>query len=111
MKTNYQEPIEILKNRIQELIIKLKDNQNEILLSEKKNLDFAIKWLEKGEKYNINPNNKIIKLPDTETKTPSSEYRIIEDHESDNCENWNELKIDQNFIRPIPGSWLISNDK
>jgi len=76
---------------------------------EKKSLDSAIKWLKKGEEFNIDPNKQIISLPQTQTKTPSSEFRIIEDNESDKIEHWEEVKINDKIIRPLPGSWMILN--
>ncbi|AXT54658.1 hypothetical protein D1815_02400 [Aquimarina sp. AD1] len=109
MESDYKIPISILKKRVAEIITELKIERTERLLSEKQILDNAIKWLGKVEKLNIDPNKQIVKLPETLTRTPSSEYRIVEDHESEEKQNWKEIKIDEKKIRPLPGSWLILN--
>jgi len=109
MNINYIIALNILEDRITSIIEQLKNNPTTNLLIEKKSLDSAIKWLKKGEEFNIDPNKQIISLPQTQTKTPSSEFRIIEDNESDKIEHWEEVKINDKIIRPLPGSWIILN--
>ncbi|WP_061250164.1 hypothetical protein [Leptospira alstonii] len=106
---NYQFAISILRLKIDEIVDELRNKQDQESLLLKKELDKAIIWLIKGEEHNIDPNKEILILPEVRTQTPSSEFRIIEDHESDKALNWTEIEIGNKKIRPSPGSWLILN--
>jgi len=57
--------------------------------------------------HQINPDLKIIMIPEQATKTPSSEFRLIEDHESDDKKYWTEVKLNDIELRPSPGDFLI----
>jgi hypothetical protein len=103
----YKNVIELLETRRKQTIADLKNNRTESLMSFRKELDQAIKWLTIAESFSLDPNSRIIIFPDPETQTPSSEYRIVEDHESDNKQYWTELKINTKEIRPSPGDLLI----
>ena len=70
-------------------------------------LDDAIQCLKFCRAHEITASAKVIQLPETRTRTPSSEYRILEDHETDDRECWTELKIGTMEIRPSPGVLLI----
>ncbi|QVL30745.1 hypothetical protein KIH39_18045 [Telmatocola sphagniphila] len=72
-------------------------------------LDEAISWLELCQKYDIHPSSKVLVLPVPLTVTPSSEYRLIEDNETDDREKWIEAKVNGQFIRPLPGSLIVEN--
>jgi hypothetical protein len=73
----------------------------------KRQLDDAIECLELCERYQVRPNAKVIVLPETETRSPSSEFRLIEDHESDRSEHWTEVMLNGARVRPSPGSLII----
>ncbi|MEM9672566.1 MAG: hypothetical protein AAF992_08220 [Bacteroidota bacterium] len=89
------------------VIANLKINQSQELLSRKTEIDRAIRWLEKGQEFNIHPKSKITVLPDTRVQTPSSEYRVIEDCESDDPNYWIEVKVKGESIKPLPGSLIV----
>ncbi len=107
MEINYNNAIELLKLESDKVEGKLKINKTLELLHEKKNIDNAIKWLKKGMENEVNPNLKIIKLPEQTTQTPSSEFRLIEDHESDEKKDWTEIKVNDKEIRPTSSDFLI----
>lgn len=67
----------------------------------------AIACLKFCERHGIHPGAKAIRLPDPSTLSPSSEYRIVEDHETEDRLYWSELAIDDDPVRPSPGSLLI----
>jgi hypothetical protein len=46
-------------------------------------------------------------LPDKRTRTHLSEFRIVEDHETDRRQYWIELCDDHGPLRPLPGDLLI----
>jgi hypothetical protein len=70
-------------------------------------LDDAIDCLRLCERYQIRPNATVVRLPEPQTITPSSEYRLVEDRETDRREHWIEVMIDGIPVRPAPGSLLI----
>jgi len=72
-------------------------------------LDGAIDCLRLCERYRIRPDARVVRLPEPQTKTPSSEYRIVEDQETDRREYWIEVTIDGAPLRPAPGSLLIES--
>ncbi|WP_298516389.1 hypothetical protein [uncultured Kordia sp.] len=109
MQVDYKIPITLLKKRTTEIIAELRIQSSQELIAEKKALDMAISWLEKADSLNIDVNKKIVQIPQNKTNTPSSEFRIIEDHESDDKNNWEEIEINGEVIRPLADSWLILN--
>ena len=74
-------------------------------------LDRAIGCLELCQRYDIHPSSKVLVLPVPLTVTPSSEYRLIEDNETDDREKWIEAKVNGQFIRPLPGSFIVENPR
>ena len=51
-------------------------------------------------------NERAYILPEPETRTPSSEFRIMEDHETDERRHWTEVTIDGAHVRPGTG-WVL----
>ncbi len=95
----------ILKEKREEIVERLRTEINkEILLLLKKDLDKAISWLEKIEELEWNNPSKynIEELPDMQTGY--SEYRIMNDCETDNQEHWIELEME---TRPTMGDFLL----
>lgn len=70
-------------------------------------LDDAIQCLSFCESHAITASASVLQLPETKTRTPSSEYRIMEDHESEDRGAWTELKLRGKEVRPTPGTLLI----
>ncbi len=98
----------------QELIVRLRQPEisegshlHATVLAQKLQVDSAIGCLEVCQKFNIGPRAQVLILPPTKTQTPSSEYRIVEDHESDNREWWQELQIDDEPIRLREGDRIV----
>lgn len=84
------------------------EKQHEFFQS-KLELDQAIACLEFCRQHSIRPNSRVIVIPDLSTTTPSSEFRLIEDNETDNRDHWIEVKVDGEFIRPSTGSLIIES--
>jgi hypothetical protein len=72
-------------------------------------IDDAIGCLALCERHQIRSDARVIQLPEPRNMTPSSEFRIIEDQESDQREYWIEAMIDGAPIRPVPGTLLLEN--
>lgn len=88
-------------NAIREHIANLrKESSTNISQKELSDLLFLLDIV---EKYQIDKHiiRGIISLPDSQTGY--SEHRIINDCESDNPENWLELKIEMNVSDYLPG--------
>ena len=79
----------------------------EVASSRKLELDRAIACLELCELHRVDPMRAVVLLPDQETCSPSSEFRVIEDHESDNWEDWVEVQVDGEPVRPFPGDVIF----
>jgi hypothetical protein len=87
--------INYLEQRKNEIRNELKNgNKNENLLIELKEINNSIKWLNKINELQLKTVERyeIIKLPYMETG--SSNYRIMNDCETDNTNEWIELKKD-----------------
>jgi hypothetical protein len=70
-------------------------------------LDDAIACLRLCEKHQIRPDAMLVRLPEPQTRTPSSEYRVVEDQETDGREHWIEVMINGVPLRPAPGSVVV----
>lgn len=70
-------------------------------------LDLALSCLAMFEKLGIDPTFEAFVLPEKRTTTPSSEYRLVEDHETDDPRYWKEVDLDGHALRPHPGAILL----
>jgi len=59
------------------------------------------------ERHQIQPNARAVHLPEPKTQSPSSEYRIVEDQETDQREHWIEVSLEGTPLRPSPGTLLV----
>lgn len=107
MNINYENIIDLLKLESDKIIEKLRISNNSELINDKKNIDNAIKWLKKGMENQIHPDFNVIVIPEQITKTPSSEYRLIEDHETDDKKYWTEVIVNNKELRPSSGDFVI----
>ncbi len=76
-------------------------------LKQKRQIDTAIGCLELCQRFQIRPTAKVTRLPDTQTQTPSSDFRLIEDHESDHKEDWVEVRINGERFYLYPDDLII----
>lgn len=92
-------------NRLNGLISNGVDKESNILL--KKDLSGIIHALDMFECYQINEKSidRIVELPDSHTGY--SDYRIMNDCESDDPAQWIELKINNETIRLSEGDIII----
>jgi hypothetical protein len=73
----------------------------------KHQLDDAIGCLELCERHQIRPDASVVTLPESQTRSLSSEFRLVEDHESDHRDVWTEVMVDGIPARLLPGSLII----
>lgn len=85
----------------------LSEDERRATLASKTDLDKAIGCLRLCEKYDIEPNVTVTVLPEKDTRTVLSEYRVLEDCETDDRAKWIEVKAAGHPVRPIPGALII----
>lgn len=80
------------------------------LIGNKNLIEHSIKLLKKCDKHGIAAGSIFTKLPQKQCDSPSSEYRIIEDGETDDPEYWQEVAIENkqfNCVRLGEGDVVI----
>ena len=92
----------------EETLVQLRDpSAHAEALTLKLQLGAAIAALELCQRYQIRPEAPVTVLPDLKTQSPSSAFRVAEDHESDNKANWVELEINGWHLELYPGDIII----
>ena len=107
---NLDHAIQVLstaRDRAVERLRGVSEQERQSALGEKIELDRAIGCLRLCMRYDISPTDRVSVLPEPTTLTPSSEYRIVEDHESDDRAWWTEVRIDGYPLRPVPGALIV----
>jgi len=100
--------IEKLNNWLNEVRAQLTESPKNIELHElASQIDLAIQNIQLCEKYGILPKSIIKQLPAQLCKSQSSDYRILEDLESENREQWIEVSINSEPIRLNDGDLVI----
>jgi hypothetical protein len=72
-----------------------------------KEIDDAIGCLKLCEKYHLHAGSKVTVIPFPQNRTPSSEFRLIEDQETESREHWIEVFVNGQTLRPLPGSVIV----
>jgi predicted secreted protein len=100
--------IQYLEQRITDIKNMLKDENNKHLLPELKEVNNAINWLKKIDELKLKNVQKyeIIELPEP-TSSYFSSYRIMEDREDDDSNQWIEFKKDTKPVLASMGDILI----
>ncbi|MBL4635473.1 MAG: hypothetical protein JKY56_16550 [Kofleriaceae bacterium] len=76
------------------------------LIGQQNQVRFGIVLLKKCENFGVLPSSDFVVLPDT--ISPSSEYRVMEDVETDDPRHWTELTTpDDRLFRLYGGSVVI----
>ncbi|WP_417761560.1 hypothetical protein [Shewanella sp.] len=104
-----------LQQALKEIVAQLQQPQSDAvkaqLVAQKQQLSAALHLLAKCEQYGVTATANFTRLPAQLCTTPSSEYRIVEDCESDDPRHWQELKIDDkpfNCVRLAPDDVVIA---
>ncbi|QQS07108.1 MAG: hypothetical protein IPK50_09475 [Fibrobacterota bacterium] len=90
-------------------ISSLRAKKSEAALEEKKAIDALISLVRWAELYDIQPNSTVIRLPNSLIQSPSSAFRIIDDNETENRQNWTDLTRTSEAFFLQPGDILIKN--
>ena len=90
-----------------DVIESLRGGQAAALIQRKTELDDAIGCLQLCQRHQIGPRARVLVLPEPLTRTPSSEFRLMEDHESEDRQHWREVLVDGVPHRPRAGDLFI----
>ncbi len=77
------------------------------LIGIKNLVEYSSALLKKYEEYDVKLKSVFTKLPDQKVRTPGSEYRIIEDYESDDNKYWEEVICSCKQVRLHEGDVII----
>lgn len=77
------------------------------LIACKKDVQSAISLLESCRQNGVTATCEFIQLPQQKCETPSSQYRVVEDMESDDRSWWSEVDCDGRKLRLIQGDIVI----
>ena len=80
------------------------------LIGNKNLVESAINLLRKCEDFDVKASSIFTKLPEQVCQSPSSDYRIMEDCETENSEHWVEAKVEgrqSNQVRLNQGDVVI----
>ena len=80
---------------------------NRDALALKLELDHAIGCMQLCRKHGFAPDSRVLQLPDALTRSPSSSFRLVEDHESDDRQYWTEVVVDGEPVQPLPRSFIV----
>ena len=78
-----------------------------VALDRKRDVDAAIAALKLCAAHGIHGKATVTKLPMTQTSTPSSDYRLVEDHETDDPHTWTEVVVNDVPVRATPWTLLV----
>ncbi|MBN2291599.1 MAG: hypothetical protein JXM70_04190 [Pirellulales bacterium] len=108
-KSNMHFTISKLEQIREDLLSELKGGADRSLIRRKLEIENAIKILTACMEFKTAGKITTTKIPDPQNYTPSSEFRLIEDQETDSRDNWIEV-VDElgEEIRPLPRSVIIS---
>ena len=103
-----------LKHALAAVVSQLHSPQDETvkaeLIAQKQQLQAALSLLSKCAQYGVTSAANFTRLPEQQCNTPSSEYRVIEDCESDEPSDWCEVECLEkpfNHVRLGPGDVVI----
>lgn len=88
---------ELLENEKKKVLDLIKHCENlekkAELIGNKNLIDYSLALLKKCDEFGVKPKSIFTKLPEQTCQTPSSEYRIMEDCETEERKWWVEAKI------------------
>jgi hypothetical protein len=109
MTTDLDSAVECLGRRATELASQatLGGQGRKELENELRALHAAIAILSKLAVFGVRSPLRVVRLPLPSTLTPSNEYRVICDNESDDRSQWEEVVVDDVPLRPCPGALVV----
>jgi hypothetical protein len=104
-----REPLEPVIQQLEswrdDVIQGLRDHASDECVRLKVAIEQAANLLRLAEEWGITPACRVNQLPPH--GSGYAEYRIMCDHESDDRENWTEVKLDGEHLRLCPGDLIV----
>lgn len=91
-------------------VFALKSGAGSDSIEEKRQIEAILRWIAILESCGISP-GEVIPLPMTQTQTPSSTFRIIDDNESDDRNCWTDLTRSNDAYFLYPGDVIMKKPR
>jgi hypothetical protein len=107
-RDNYRPVIALLRQWLCDLDRDHRRLDNSVAVENKQELTDAIGFLQLCQHFEIRPEASIVQLPYPKTMTVSCHFRVLADHGTENRQEWEELMISCEPVRPLPKSIIVS---
>jgi hypothetical protein len=108
MPHDYSYPIRLLNDAAEAAVQALRKNPSDgDALKKKRELDEARRILEWARTFALSGHEPSVVVPVGRTPTPSSEFRVVEDNETDDRTLWSELLVGGERLRLYPGDIIV----
>ena len=97
----------VLRELREQAVQRLRLGDETDALALKLEVDDALRCLAWVEHWALTGREATRRLPDQKTRTPSSQFRVVEDHESDRREHWEEVEVEGERVRAFEESLLV----
>jgi len=98
------------KQELEVITKQLQQNVSQADIEKKMELKNAIAILEHCHINNISGNVKVTVIPEAPVQTPSPEFRLMFDNETDKRELWTEVLVNGKPVRPQQGALILESN-
>ena len=106
----HSDAIKLIAKEVADIEIQLSAvGGDEVLVLRKESLVKSLRLLQQLTEYDVAPRAKIHTLPLPESSGHFSEFRLLDDQETEDRSHWTELEIEGDPVRAIVGDILILN--
>ena len=106
----HSEAIELIEAEVAKLEVQLSAVEgDEVFVQRKDSLLKSLRLLRQLSDYEVSPKAKIHSLPFPDRSGHFSEFRLLDDQETEERSDWTELEIEGEPVRAIVGDVLILN--
>jgi hypothetical protein len=109
-KSGYSHVINLLRQELEQILLQLQQNATQADIIKKNELKNAIVILEYCHTNEISGNIKVTVIPEAPVQTPSPEFRLMFDNETDKRELWSEVLVNGKPVRPQQGALILEID-
>ena len=107
-ETDFSYAIQALSDLSAQAVAQLRSpHTREAWLQKKIEIEHAVAVLSQAARLGLSGREESWTMPDCRTPTPSSEYRVVEDNETEQREYWTEVSIDGKRVRLLPGDIVL----
>jgi len=108
----HSDAIKLIETEVADLEVQLSATAgDEVLVRRKDSLVNSLRLLRQLSEYEVAPKAKIYSLPLPRSSGHFSEFRLLDDQETEDRIHWTELEIEGEPVRAIVGDILILNSE